>query len=311
MVAARHRCKRRPPRRARGLPKIDHFLDPYVITSGKHFRLKDHDPANVGKGRLTTESAAGLLQQGIERLAQLQELLYADKRWSVLMIFQAMDAAGKDGTIKHVLSCMNPQGCHVSSFKSPSAEELGHDFLRRCAVKLPERGMIGIFNRSYYEEVLAVRVHPEFLGHQRLPKTLIGKHIWDERHEDLRGFEQHLARNGTIVRKFFLNVSKGEQKRRFLKRIEDPDRNWKFSASDASERGHWDDYMAAYEQTIRATATPENPWLVVPADHKWFARLVVVAALIKALENLDLSFPTVDEDSKKRLHDARRLLDND
>ena len=293
------------------MPKIDRFLDPYVITSGKHFRLKDHDPANVGKGRLTKESAAGLLQQGIERLTQLQELLYADKRWSVLMIFQAMDAAGKDGTIKHVLSGVNPQGCHVSSFKSPSAEELGHDFLWRCAVKLPERGMIGIFNRSYYEEVLAVRVHPEFLSHQRLPKTLIGKHLWDERHEDIRGFEQHLARSGTIVRKFFLNVSKDEQKRRFLKRIEDPDRNWKFSVSDATERGHWDDYMDAYEQTIRATATPESPWLVVPADHKWFARLVVVAALIKALEGLDLSFPTVDEDSKKRLHDARRLLDND
>ena len=293
------------------MPKIDRFLDPYVITSGKHFRLKDHDPANVGKGRLTKESAAGLLQQGIERLTQLQELLYADKRWSVLMIFQAMDAAGKDGTIKHVLSGVNPQGCHVSSFKSPSAEELGHDFLWRCAVKLPERGMIGIFNRSYYEEVLAVRVHPEFLSHQRLPKTLIGKHLWDERHEDIRGFEQHLARSGTIVRKFFLNVSKDEQKRRFLKRIEDPDRNWKFSVSDATERGQWDDYMDAYEQTIRATATPESPWLVVPADHKWFARLVVVAALIKALEGLDLSFPTVDEDSKKRLHDARRLLDND
>jgi PPK2 family polyphosphate:nucleotide phosphotransferase len=293
------------------MPKIDRFLDPYVVTSGKHFRLKDHDPANVGKGRLTKESAAGLLQQGIERLTQLQELLYADKRWSVLMIFQAMDAAGKDGTIKHVLSGVNPQGCHVSSFKSPSAEELGHEFLWRCAVKLPERGMIGIFNRSYYEEVLAVRVHPEFLSHQRLPKTLIGKHLWDERYEDIRGFEQHLARSGTIVRKFFLNVSKDEQKRRFLKRIEDPDRNWKFSASDATERGHWNDYMAAYEQTIRATATPANPWLVVPADHKWFARLVVVAALIKALEGLDLSFPTVDEDSKKRLHDARRLLDND
>ncbi len=297
------------------MAKFSRFLAPYTIVGGKSFRLKDHDPDDLGGSRLikglNKQSSAALFEEGTQQLARLQELLYADRRWSLLLIFQAMDAAGKDGTIKHVLSGVNPQGCLVHSFKAPSSEELGHDFLWRCAVRLPERGMIGIFNRSYYEEVLAVRVHPEYLAKQRLPKHLVGKEVWDERFEDIRAFERHLQRNGTIVLKFFLNISKDEQKRRFLKRIEDPDRHWKFSAADASERGHWDDYMEAYEQAIRHTATAESPWIVVPANHKWHARLVVGAAVIHALESLDLRFPTVDEESKKRLQDARRLLDAD
>ena len=293
------------------MSKLAKFIKPYVITSGKGFRLKDHDPADTGKVTLDKDTAAAKLQEGIERLALLQEQLYAEQSRAVLMVFQAMDAAGKDGTIKHVMSGVNPQGCVVSSFKAPSAEELSHDFLWRCAKVTPANGIIGIFNRSYYEEVLAVRVHPEFLEKQHLPTERVTKHIWQERFEDIRAFEQHLVRSGTVILKFFLHLSKAEQKRRFLKRIEDPKRNWKFSASDAAERQHWVDYQKAYEDAIRNTATEEAPWIVVPADNKWYTRLVVGATVVNALENLDLKFPAVSADARQRLDDARRLLESD
>lgn len=286
-------------------------IKPYMITSGKGFRLSRHDPADTGGLKLDKEAAGTELRNGVEQLARLQEQLYAGQSRSLLLIFQAMDAAGKDGTIKHVMSGVNPQGCAVTSFKTPSSEELSHDFLWRCAKVVPPRGMIGIFNRSYYEEVLAVRVHPEFLAKQRLPPEHVGKRLWKERFEDINAFEQHLVRNGTVVLKFFLHLSKGEQKRRFLKRIEDQDRNWKFSASDVTERQHWDDYQEAYDDAIRRTATPEAPWIVVPADHKWYTRLVVGATIVNALEALKLKFPEVDKEAKGRLEDARRLLEAD
>ena len=294
-----------------GMSKLAKFIKPYVVTSGKGFRLKDHDPIDTGKLKLDKDSAATMLREGVERLALLQEQLYAEQSRSVLLIFQAMDAAGKDGTIKHVMSGVNPQGCVVSSFKAPSTEELSHDFLWRCAKVTPAKGLIGIFNRSYYEEVLAVRVHPEFLAAQRLPADCLGKHLWQQRFEDIRNFEQHLVRNGTVVLKFFLHLSKGEQKKRFLKRIEDPSRNWKFSPSDAAERLHWDDYQKVYEDAIRNTADETAPWIVVPADNKWYTRLVVGATVVNALENLDLKFPTIDPEARKRLQDARRLLEAD
>ena len=294
-----------------GMSKLAKFIKPYVVTSGKGFRLKDHDPTDTGKLKLDKDSAATMLREGVERLALLQEQLYAEQSRSVLLIFQAMDAAGKDGTIKHVMSGVNPQGCVVSSFKAPSTEELSHDFLWRCAKVTPAKGLIGIFNRSYYEEVLAVRVHPEFLAAQRLPADCLGKHLWQQRFEDIRNFEQHLVRNGTVVLKFFLHLSKGEQKKRFLKRIEDPSRNWKFSPSDAAERLHWDDYQKVYEDAIRNTADETAPWIVVPADNKWYTRLVVGATVVNALENLDLKFPTIDPEARKRLQDARRLLEAD
>jgi len=238
----------------------------------------------------------------------LQDMLYAQDCWSVLLIFQAMDAAGKDGTIKHVMSGVNPQGCQVSSFKAPTSHDLDHDFLWRCVKELPERGRIGIFNRSYYEETLVVRVHPEFLAGQKLPKECATKNIWDERFQDIRAFERYLHRNGTIVRKFFLHVSKKEQQRRFLERLENPDKNWKFSANDAKERGFWSDYMKAYEDTIRETATEDSPWYVVPADNKWFTRVVVAAAIIDALDSLNLEYPTVSPAKKKELAEAREVL---
>ena len=294
-----------------GMSKLAKFIKPYVVTSGKGFRLKDHDPIDTGKLKLDKDSAATMLREGVERLALLQEQLYAEQSRSVLLIFQAMDAAGKDGTIKHVMSGVNPQGCVVSSFKAPSTEELSHDFLWRCAKVTPAKGLIGIFNRSYYEEVLAVRVHPEFLAAQRLPADCLGKHLWQQRFEDIRNFEQHLVRNGTVVLKFFLHLSKGEQKKRFLKRIEDPSRNWKFSPSDAAERLHWDDYQKVYEDAIRNTADETAPWIVVPADNKWYTRLVVGATVVNALENLDLKFPTIDPEARTRLQDARRLLEAD
>jgi PPK2 family polyphosphate:nucleotide phosphotransferase len=245
---------------------------------------------------------------GVTALAELQDKLYAQDKWAMLLIFQAMDAAGKDGAIKHVMSGVNPQGCQVYSFKSPSSEDLDHDYLWRCMKCLPNRGHIGIFNRSYYEELLVVRVHPEFLAKQKLPPQLTGKNIWKDRFEDIRNFEQYLARNGVVVRKFFLHVSKKEQKKRFLERIEDPLKNWKFSANDANERDYWDDYMKAYEEMIRETATKDAPWYVVPADNKWFTRVVVGAAVIETLVDLDLEYPEVDESKLKELAAAKKKL---
>jgi PPK2 family polyphosphate:nucleotide phosphotransferase len=282
---------------------------PYCVTNGKRFRLKDVDPGDTGELKSEDKPRAKeALQTGVEALATLQDILYAQDRWSVLLVFQAMDAAGKDGTIKHVMSGVNPQGCQVSSFKAPSAEELDHDYLWRSTRCLPNRGHIGIFNRSYYEETLVVRVHPELLTHQKLPESCISKHIWNERFQDIRSFERYLARNGTVVRKFFLHVSRDEQRKRFLERVENPDKNWKFSASDAKERGFWDDYMKAYEETIRETATPESPWYVVPADNKWFTRVIVAAAVIDALASLNLHYPRVTPVQRKALAEARKLL---
>ena len=288
------------------------FSKPYRVLEGKKFRLKDVDPKDTGE--LTSDDklrAKEALQTGIEALAELQDVLYAQDRWAVLLIFQAMDAAGKDGAIKHVMSGVNPQGCEVYSFKSPSAEDLDHDYLWRCMKDLPNRGHIGIFNRSYYEETLVVRVHSEFLAGQKLPRERVTKEIWRERFEDIRSFERYLTRNGTIVRKFFLHVSRDEQKKRFLERLDNPDKNWKFSANDAKERGFWNKYMEAYEDTIRETATDDAPWYVVPADHKWFTRVIVAAAVIDALASLDLHYPEVSPVKKQELFTAREALLNE
>ena len=285
------------------------FAAPFRVTKGDKFRLKNVDPGDTLD--LTCEdkpAARDALAAGIAALAELQDKLYAQDHWGVLLIFQAMDAAGKDGAIKHVMSGVNPQGCEVNSFKAPSAEDLDHDYLWRCMKVLPNRGHIGIFNRSYYEETLVVRVHPEYLKNQKLPPRLVGKSIWKDRFQDIRSFERYLTRNGIIVRKFFLHVSRKEQKRRFLERIENPEKNWKFSSSDVAERGHWDEYMAAYEDMIRNTATKESPWYVVPADNKWFTRVVVAAAVIEALGSLDLAYPRVDPTKLKELAAARRTL---
>jgi len=291
------------------LARIDKFIDPYRVTKGKDFRLKDFDAADTqGIQSERKPEAKGLLEMGVQWLAHEQDRLYAQDRWSLLLVFQAMDAAGKDGTIKHVMSGVNPQGCQVYSFKQPSPEELDHDYLWRCMRSLPERGRIGIFNRSYYEEVLVVRVHPEILQGQKLASRLITKHIWEERLEDIAAFERYLARNGVVILKFFLNVSRKEQKRRFLERLDQPEKNWKFSEADAAERQHWDDYMEAYEAAIRGTASKHAPWFVVPADNKWFTRLVVVAAIVEALENLDLAYPTVDGAKRKELAATREML---
>ena len=283
---------------------------PFRINKGKNFRLKDVDPDDTLDFTKEADKpkAKEALAMGVTALAELQDKLYAQDKWAVLLIFQAMDAAGKDGAIKHVLSGINPQGCQVYSFKSPSSEDLDHDYLWRCMKDLPNRGQIGIFNRSYYEEVLVVRVHPEFLAKQKLPPKLVGKNIWEERFEDIRNFEQYLSRNGVVVRKFFLNVSKKEQKRRFLDRIDDPQKNWKFSSNDAAERDFWDDYMEAYEEMIQETATKEAPWYVVPADNKWFTRVVVAAAVIETLASLDLAYPKVDEGKLKELAAAKKKL---
>lgn len=281
----------------------------YCVTSGKKFRLKEFDPGDTAHLKSKDkEEAKEVLQQGVQILAKLQDVLYAHDRWSILLIFQAMDAAGKDGAIKHVMSGVNPQGCQVVSFKSPSAEDLDHDFLWRCMKCLPNRGNIGIFNRSYYEETLVVRVHPELLAKQKLPAECVSKKIWEHRFEDIRCFERYLRRNGTIVLKFFLNVSKAEQKKRFLERIDRPEKNWKFSESDAKERNFWNDYMGAYEDAIRETATKEAPWYVVPADNKWFTRIVVASAIIDTLAGLDLEYPKVDEEKQKELLAAKKLL---
>ena len=285
------------------------FVKPYRITDGRGFRLKNADPRDTGRLESQDEEAAKeALREGVELLAELQDKLYAQDRWAVLLIFQALDAAGKDGTIKHVMSGVNPQGVEVHSFKAPSEEELDHDFLWRCARRLPERGRIGIFNRSYYEEVLVVRVHPGILAREKLPPELPAKRIWEERYEDINDFERYLARNGTVIRKFFLHVSKKEQKKRFMERLDQPEKNWKFSAADVRERAHWDEYMEAYEDMIRATATPHAPWYVVPADNKWFTRLVVAAAVVDALERLDLRYPKVDKKKRAELAAARALL---
>ena len=275
------------------------------------FRLKDHSPGDTARLDADKKKAHALLQGDIERLAALQDKLYAQDRWAILLIFQAMDAAGKDGTIKHVMSGVNPQGCQVYSFKVPSAEDLDHDFLWRATKCLPERGRIGIFNRSYYEEVLVVRVHPELLEGQKIPPRLVTKDVWNDRYESIADFERHLARNGTVVLKFFLNVSRKEQKRRFLQRLDLPDKNWKFSEADAKEREHWKNYMRAYEDMIRATATPHAPWHVVPADNKWFTHLVVGAAIIEAMENLALQYPKVDGAKKAELAAAREILEGE
>ena len=286
---------------------ISDFIKPYRIDHGRKFRMKDISPKDT-HGIKSKDRAQDLLRKGIERLNALQDKLYAQDSWSVLLVFQAMDAAGKDGTIKHVMSGINPQGCQVFSFKQPSAEELDHDFLWRSNRCLPERGRIGIFNRSYYEETLVVRVHPEFLASQKLPAECVSKHIWDDRFRDIRNFERYLTNIGTIVRKFFLHVSPEEQKKRFLERLDNPDKNWKFSANDAKERGFWKDYMHAYEETIRETSTKDSPWYVVPADNKWYTRVVVAAAIIDALASLDLQYPKVGSAKKQDLDIARKAL---
>jgi len=279
----------------------------YRVDNGKHFELKDFDPADTGHVD-SVEHAQEHLQKYIAHMAELQAKLYAQDRWAVLLIFQAMDAAGKDGTIKHVMSGVNPEGCQVYSFKAPSDTELQHDFLWRTTERLPERGHIGIFNRSYYEEVLIVRVHPPVLQSQKVPASLVTKHIWEERFEDINCFERHMARNGTVIRKFFLHLSKKEQKRRFLARLDDPQKNWKFSEADIHERDCWDDYQKAYEDMIRHTASKHAPWYVVPADNKWFTHLVVSAAILETLEGLDLSYPEVDAAKLKEINAARRVL---
>ncbi len=299
----------KPMKTAHMIESAKKFSRPYRVTDGGKFRLKNIDPGDTQDlDSQDKPRAKEALKDGVEVLAELQDMLYAQDRWSVLLIFQAMDAAGKDGTIKHVMSGVNPQGCEVSSFKGPSPEELDHDYLWRCTKRLPERGRIGIFNRSYYEETLVVRVHPEYLESQKLPPSCVGKSIWDDRFEDIRSFERYLSRNGTIVRKFFLHVSKDEQKKRFLERLNRPEKNWKFSASDAKERGYWDDYMKAYESMIRETATGDSPWYVVPADNKWFTRVVVAAAVIDALSSLDLQYPKVTAEKRKELAAAEELL---
>ena len=282
---------------------------PYRITNGKKFRLKHVDPADTGDLKSADKPRAKeALQNGVEAMAELQDVLYAQDRWSLLLIFQAMDAAGKDGTIKHVMSGVNPQGCQVSSFKGPTSEDLDHDYLWRCVKQLPERGRIGIFNRSYYEETLVVRVHPEFLAGQKLPKECVTKDIWKERFQDIRAFERYLHRNGTAVVKFFLHISKEEQQKRFLERLDDPDKNWKFSVNDARERSFWDDYMEAYEETIRGTVSENSPWYVVPADNKWFTRVIVAAAVIDALAAMKLQYPKVSEAKRQELAATRKEL---
>lgn len=286
---------------------VEKLIREYRVTDGRGFRLKDIDPGDTGKIE-SKEEATQLLERGVRWLAEEQEKLYASDSWSLLLIFQAMDAAGKDGTIKHVMSGINPQGCEVHSFKAPTSEDLEHDYLWRCARRMPERGRIGIFNRSYYEEVLVVRVHPEFLMKQRIPAGLIGKKIWKNRYEDIRNFEQYHSRQGAVIRKFFLHVSRDEQRRRFLDRLEQKEKNWKFSMTDIAERAHWDKYAEAYEEMIQNTATAYAPWFVVPADNKWFTRMVVAAAIVDAIHSLNLKFPKVDKRKKKELEAIEATL---
>ena len=287
---------------------MDH--KPFIVRPGKKVRLDDFDPGFTSTFK-KKENALKKLQGDISSIADLQDILYAQDQYALLLIFQAMDAAGKDGAIKHVMSGLNPQGCQVYSFKAPSAEELDHDFLWRCTRALPERGRIGIFNRSYYEEVLVVRVHPELLARQKLPALPQGKKLWEKRFEEINNFEHYLVRNGIVVLKFFLNVSKQEQKKRFLERIEEPEKNWKFSVSDASERKHWNEYVRAYEQMLEHTSTSWAPWHVIPADHKWFTRIAVADVLLKTLKSLNLKYPVVSEERKTELLKIRHALDRE
>jgi len=283
-------------------------VESYRVATGREFRLASFDPADTGGLDLSKKTAEEMLDAGLEKLVDFQARLYAQDRWALLLVFQALDAAGKDSTIKHVMSGVDPQGCQVTSFKAPSTTELDHDFLWRCARELPERGRIGIFNRSHYEEVLVVRVHREILAGQKLPPELVGKDIWRERYESINAFERHLARNGTRIVKFFLNVSREEQRKRFAERLDDPEKNWKFSLRDVLEREHWDDYMRAYEETIAATSTKWAPWYVVPADHKWFTRLVVAQVVVSTLEEFDLRYPPADAGRRREIAEARKLL---
>lgn len=285
------------------------FAKRYSVGDAKKFKLKDFSTEpKMNLGPEDKPLVKEALEMGVEALAALQDILYAQDRWSLLVIFQAMDAAGKDGAIKHVMSGVNPQGCQVSSFKGPSAEELDHDFLWRCKIRLPERGRIGIFNRSYYEEVLVVRVHEQILKNQKLPDKLVTKDIWEDRFKDIRNFEKYMHRNGTVVIKIFLNVSKDEQKKRFIERIDDPSKNWKFSAADARERTHWDKYMEAYEEMIKNTSTEESPWYVIPADNKAYARIAVASAIISALDQMDLDYPKVTKEKLAELQEVKRAL---
>jgi PPK2 family polyphosphate:nucleotide phosphotransferase len=290
------------------LDRVQKYTRPFRVTKGKGFQLKSYDPGDTCGLKLDKSEASDLLQQGTGWLAQEQDMLYAQDRWSLLLVFQAMDAAGKDSTIKHVMSGVNPQGCQVFSFKQPSQEDLSHDFMWRYLKRLPERGKIGIFNRSYYEEVLIVRVHEEIMKRQKIPPLLVGKRIWDERLADIAHFEDYVSRQGVIILKFFLQVSRQEQKKRFMKRLDNHEKNWKFSASDIHERKFWVDYMRAYEEAIRASASKHAPWFVVPADNKWFTRLVVAAAIVEAVEQLDLAYPKVDAEKKKELARVRAAL---
>jgi len=290
--------------------KTGKIANTFRVDSGKHFKLKDFDPADTGHWH-SKDHAAEALQEGILRTAALQDKLYAQDRWALLLIFQALDAAGKDGAIEHVMSGVNPQGCQVYSFKTPSERELQHDFLWRTTLDLPERGHIGIFNRSYYEEVLVVRVHQKILAGEKLPPSLVCKKIWEERFEDIRCFERHMARSGTVIRKFFLHLSKKEQKKRFLKRLEEPEKNWKFSVGDIHERECWDDYQDAYEDMIRNTATKHAPWYVVPADNKWFSRLVISTVVVHTLESLGLEYPKVEAATRKELAAAKKILESE
>lgn len=289
--------------------QVSRMLDRYRVTSGKEFRLKDHDPGDTGGKAVREEEGEELLREGVERLSALQELLFANASWSLLCVLQAMDAAGKDGTIKHVMSGVNPQGVNVTPFKAPGPEDLAHDFLWRISRHLPAAGQIGIFNRSHYEEVLVTRVHPEILEREHIPPALVGKHFWQHRLEDIAAFERYLHRQGTVVTKFFLHVSKAEQKRRFLGRLDHPDKNWKFSAGDIAERAHWDEYQQAYEAAIAGTAAEHAPWFVVPADHKWFSRFVVVSALVETLEALDLKPVKLSPADQEKLEAARKQLE--
>jgi PPK2 family polyphosphate:nucleotide phosphotransferase len=295
------------------LLRTSRLVEPYRVTNGRTFRLADYDPDDTGTLKKEDKPRSrDALARGVEELYRQQEMLYAQDRWSVLLIFQAMDAAGKDSAIKHVMSGLNPQGTQVASFKQPSVQELEHDYLWRCQKELPARGNFGIFNRSYYEEVLVVRVHDEILANEKLPPALIDKNIWQRRYEDICAFERHLHNNGTIVRKFFLHVSKKEQKRRFLARIEDPKKQWKFSSADVHERALWKEYMSAYQEMIRGTATKHAPWFVVPADNKWYTRIVVAAAVLDALESVELAFPELDKKQRAELAVAKKaLLDED
>ncbi len=287
--------------------KREKFIKPYRVEHGKHFRLRDYDPAET-RGLKPEEDGPELLQRGIRQMTELQDKLYAQNRWALLVMFQAMDAAGKDSAIKHVMSGVNPQGCEVYAFKQPSAEELDHDYLWRASKVLPRRGHIGIFNRSYYEEVLVVRVHDELLKNERLPSPVVSKHIWKQRFEDISRFERYLTHQGIVVRKFFLNVSKEEQKKRFLERLKEPEKHWKLSPSDVRERERWDDYMTAYEDMIAHTATEYAPWYVVPADNKWFTRVVVAEVIVNTMEKLNLSYPKLDAAQKKELEAAMAQL---